>query len=132
MLVPRCSGDYNSSKQNLLIYKFSKKTIERKARVSALLRCNLVITTLLHCTPECRRHWPDDAKFVKVKSNLRPKNPLSVFSGVPKSGSSIQQNVPRKTNLSLSDAHNQSIDELDEVYMQRCHRFPRRVRQNQS
>ena len=108
--VPRCYGNYASSKDKVSIYKFSKEEDKRRAWASAIPRSNLIVTAY---TAVCRRHWPDDAEFVKVKSKSRPKHP-SVFPGIPKSCLATPQSEPRKTSGSLSHARNQSVEGLNE------------------
>jgi len=109
--VPRCNGNYASSKDKVSIYKFPKEEGKRRAWASAIPRSNLIVTAY---TAVCRRHWPDDAECVKIKSKLRPKHPPSVFPGITKSCLATPQSEPRKTSKSLSHAQNQSVDELNE------------------
>ena len=109
--VSHCNGNYASSKDKVSIYKFPKEDDKRRGWASAIPRSNFKVTAY---TAVCRRHWPDDAEFVKIKSKLRPKHPPSAFPGIPKSCLATAQNEPRKTSKSLSHAQNQSVDELNE------------------
>ena len=52
--------------------------------------------------------------MVKVRGKLRPKFPLSVFSGIPKSCHSPMQSKPRETKRSLSHLRNPPRNKMSE------------------
>lgn len=91
------------------IYKLPRNEDDRKKWVAAIPRANLVVSQY---TAVCKKHWPENAEFVKFYGKLRPKNPPSVFFGIPNSCLPTQQSKERTTKKSLSSARNHAEDEM--------------------
>ena len=80
--VTLCKGNYASSSKRLPVYKLPQYEKEKKKWISVIPRANLVVSKYRY-TAVCGKHWPNNAEMVKFHGKLRPKNPFSVFPGIP-------------------------------------------------
>ena len=66
----------------------------------------------------CSQHWPADTPMIKFYGKLRPKNPPSIFPGIPKSMIPTPPPEQRKTSQQKTLPSNRNIipDEID-VFM---------------
>ena len=78
--VTLCKGNYASSSKRVPAYKLPQYEKEKKKWISVIPRANLVVSKY---TGVCGKHWPNDTEMVKFHGKLRPKNPFSVFPGIP-------------------------------------------------
>ena len=113
--VPMCNSNYATTEGTVSIYKLPRKEDDRKKWIAAIPRANIVISKY---TAVCRKHWPENAEFVKFFGKLRPKHPPSVFPGIPNSCLPTQQSKERTTQRSLSSARNHAEDQMKEFLEQ--------------
>ena len=109
--VTLCKGNYTSSNERVPVYKLSQDEEEKKKWIFVIPKANLVVSKY---TAVCGKHWPNDAEMIKAHGKLRPKNPPSVFLGIPSSCRSSQSSNSRKTNQTLSEIRNRFPDEMEE------------------
>ena len=108
--VPRCNGNYDSTKQRVPVYRFPKDEAECSKWIKAIPRSNLKVTKY---TVVCRKHWPNSTEFKSVHGKEIPVVPPSVFENIPKSCLVTSSPQPRITTKALPSSRNQEPDEID-------------------
>ena len=92
------------------VYRFPNDSDELKKWIQAIPNANLTVTKN---TVICELHWPENFETVKVRGGkLRPKNPPSVWSGIPLSQIPSTSAPERTTKRAFSAVRNIQADEL--------------------
>ena len=109
-----CQTNYGNKKQKsqekIPVYRFPRDLEEMNRWIKAIPNANLRVTDN---SVVCELHWPPDFPTVKVHGKLRPKDPPSVWPGVPKSQIPSPIPVPRSTKRKTFDVRSLEEDELE-------------------
>jgi len=110
--VYACQTNYKSKRdgEKLSVFRFPKNSDERKLWMQAVPNANLSVG---NNTVICELHWPKTYEAIKVQGgNFRPKNPPSLWPGVPASQIPSTSKTKRTTKRALSSVRNEKPDEL--------------------
>ena len=69
------------SEKKIAVYRFPKDENERERWCKAVPNADLKVTDN---TVICEEHWPEHFEKISFYGKLRPKNPPSVWKGIPK------------------------------------------------
>ena len=107
--VTNCNG---SNGKGFNVYRFPKDKDERERWKNTIPRDNIPDHP---DTVVCSQHWPADTPMIKFYGKLRPKNPPSIFPGIPKSMIPTPPPDQRKTTTQKTLPSNRNIipDEID-------------------
>ena len=66
-------------------------------------------------TSICEKHWPTNYETVSVNGKLRPRDPPSLYPGVPKSVIPTPPSKPRTTERSSFDVRTRMDDQYEDL-----------------
>ena len=108
--VTGCKSNYYPT-DKVSVFRLPKYKAERERWMKAIPRDNIPDSTN---TVICIKHFPDGFETVSVKGRLRPKNPPSIFSNLPKSLVPTPVPLARTTFRSSSLVRSVESDQLEE------------------
>ena len=106
--VPKCTGNSNEENKES-VFRFPNKDEEKEAWRKAIPMTNLPTS---NTTVVCERHWPPGYETTTAHGKVRPKNPRSVFDGLPASIWPSTPAKPRTTQRSNAAVRTHQPDEL--------------------
>lgn len=112
--VTGCNSNYSPT-DKVTVFRLPKDKYERERWMKAIPRDNIPDNDN---TVVCIKHFPDGFETVSVKGRLRPKNPPSIFSNLPKSLIPTPVPLARTTCRSSSSVRSVESDQLEE-YLQK-------------
>ena len=83
--VYACKTNYSSEKlksAKISVHRFPKDETEKEKRIKAMPNANLRISKYIAV---CKLHLPSGFEEIKVNGKSRPKDPPSIWPGVPSS-----------------------------------------------
>ena len=108
--VTGCRSNYDPT-DRVSVFRLPKDKDERERWMKAIPRDNIPDSA---DTVVCIKHFPDGFETVSVKGRLRPKNPPSIFSNLPKSLVPTPVPLARTTFRSSSSVRSVESDQLEE------------------
>lgn len=113
-----CKTNYSSetsrSSKRVSVFRFPNNDSaadERERWIKAVPNANLIVNKN---TVICEKHWPESYDTVCIRGKLRPKNPPSVWPGIPESQVPVPFPPKRTTKKSLAESRVALNDELHE------------------
>uniref|UniRef100_A0A1I8FK87 THAP-type domain-containing protein n=1 Tax=Macrostomum lignano TaxID=282301 RepID=A0A1I8FK87_9PLAT len=80
--VVGCKSNYESERLATKVHLFPKDSVERERWKKALPN---ILESVTDHMGICAKHWPPDTTMVKKRRFESPKDPPSIFNGVPPS-----------------------------------------------
>ena len=115
-LIPGCNPNYRSRKgcrateQKTPVFRFPRDKSEYSGWMKAIPYTNI---TTRQDSVICEKHWPESYPTVSIKRRTSPKDPPSVWPGVPSSCVPRPTPAPRSTKKSSMEVRNSKPDEMD-------------------
>lgn len=121
-LIPACTSNYTprkadpkKAKYHVKVFRFPKKTEDMQMWIKAMpyRDLNVNINSVI-----CVKHWPADYPKVQVVGKERPRNPPSVWPGVPLSCISTPPPPPRptqRTSLTVRSVQQCQMDKFRQL-----------------
>ena len=112
--VYACKIYYSSEKlksDKISLYRFPKDETEKEKWMKAIPNANLRVSK---DTVVCALHWPSGFEEIKVNGKPRPKEPLSIWPGVPSSQVPASSPPPQPTKNACSSKRSIEEDLLSE------------------
>ena len=97
------------SKPKVSVYRLPKTEEERESWIKVIPNANFKVT---NDTVICNLHWPHDFEKIEKNGKLRPKNPPSIWPGIPSSQLPTVPPPERKTNKTSCSKRNEKSDKL--------------------
>ena len=103
--------DGGNNKNTISVFRFPKDENERERWVKIIRQviANLKVTNE---TVICEKHWPKSFEKIKVFTKYWPKNPLSLWEGIPRSQGPKESVKIRTTKRTYSCVRNRQEEEL--------------------
>ena len=95
--VYTCKTNYSSEKlksDKISVYPFPKDEREKEKWIKAVPNANLRVS---EDNADCSLHWPSGFEEIKVNGISRPKDPPSIWPGVPSIQVPTSSSPPRPT-----------------------------------
>ena len=95
--VYACKTNYSSEKlksDKISVYRFPKDEREKEKWIKAVPNANLRVSK---DNVDCALHWPSGFEEIKVNGKSRPKDPPSIWPGVPSIQVPTSSPPPRPT-----------------------------------
>ena len=112
--VYACKANYSSEKlkkDKISVYRFSKDETKKEKWIKATRNANLRVKK---DTAVFALHRPSGFEEIKVNGKSRPKDPSSIWPGVPSSQVTTSSAPPRPTKKACSSTRSSEEDELSE------------------
>ena len=112
--VYACKTNYSSEKlksDKILVYLFPKDEKEKEKWIKAVPNANLRVSKDIVV---CALHWPPGFEDIQVNGKSRPKDPPSIWPGVPSSQTRTASKPQRPTKKACSSTRSIEEDQLSE------------------
>ena len=112
--VYACKTSYSSEKlksDKILVYLFPKDEKEKEKWIKAVPNANLRVSKDIVV---CALHWPPGFEDIQVNGKSRPKDPPSIWPGVPSSQTRTASKPQRPTKKACSSTRSIEEDQLSE------------------
>ena len=112
--VYACKTNYSSEKlksDKILVYLFPKDEKEKEKWIKAVPNANLRVSKDIVV---CALHWPSGFEDIQVNGKSRPKDPPSIWPGVPSSQTRTASKPQRPTKKACSSTRSIEEDQLSE------------------
>ena len=106
--VTHCKGNYDAENK-AAVFRLPSDKMERERWLKVIPRDNIPDSK---DSSVCEIHWPKGYSTIRVHGKVRPRDPPSIFPGVPKSMIPRPPSKPRPTSKTSLKVRGKKEDEL--------------------